>query len=73
MVRNNGKSVSIISLSDISGKQTILLKASQSEESIDGQLRECKAFAEKNGITLLSTYVYRALSAKTDNPPTSSA
>ena len=24
---------------------------SQREESIDGQLRECKAYAEKNGIT----------------------
>lgn len=41
----------------------------QREESIDGQLRECKAYAEKNGITLLSTYIDRALSAKTDNRP----
>lgn len=42
---------------------------SQREESIEGQLRECKAFAEKNDITLLATYVDRALSAKTDNRP----
>lgn len=42
---------------------------SQREESIEGQLRECKAFAEKNDITLLATYVDRALSANTDNRP----
>ena len=42
---------------------------SQREESIEGQIRECKAFAEKNAITILSTYIDRALSAKTDNRP----
>jgi len=42
---------------------------SQREESIEGQLRECKAYAEKNGITILTTYIDRALSAKTDNRP----
>ena len=26
----------------------------QREESIEGQIRECTAFAEKNGITILS-------------------
>ncbi|MCL2279437.1 MAG: recombinase family protein [Oscillospiraceae bacterium] len=41
----------------------------QREESIEGQLRECKAFAEKNGMAILSTYIDRALSAKTDNRP----
>lgn len=41
----------------------------QREESIEGQLRECKAYAEKNEITLLGTYIDRALSAKTDNRP----
>lgn len=41
----------------------------QREESIEGQLRECKAYAEKNGITILTTYIDRALSAKTDNRP----
>lgn len=41
----------------------------QREESIDGQIRECKAYAEKNGMTVLSAYVDRALSAKTDNRP----
>ena len=41
----------------------------QREESIEGQLRECKEYAEKNGITVFGTYIDRALSAKTDNRP----
>ena len=41
----------------------------QREESIEGQLRECTAFAEKNGITVLRHYIDRAVSAKTDNRP----
>lgn len=41
----------------------------QREESIEGQLRECKAFAEKNDIQIVGTYIDRALSAKTDNRP----
>ena len=41
----------------------------QREESIDGQLRECKAFAEKNDIRIIDSYIDRALSAKTDNRP----
>ena len=41
----------------------------QREESIEGQLRECKAFAEKNGIQIVGTYIDRAMSAKTDNRP----
>ena len=40
---------------------------SQREESIEGQIRECTAFAEKNGITVLRHYIDRAFSAKTDN------
>lgn len=42
---------------------------SQREESIEGQLRECKEYAERNGITILNTYIDRALSAKTDQRP----
>ena len=42
---------------------------SQREESIEGQIRECTAFAEKNGITILRHYIDRAFSAKTDNRP----
>ena len=41
----------------------------QREESIDGQLRECKKFAEYNGITIIGEYIDRAFSAKTDNRP----
>jgi DNA invertase Pin-like site-specific DNA recombinase len=41
----------------------------QREESIEGQLRECMDFAERNEFTVLNTYVDRALSAKSDNRP----
>lgn len=41
----------------------------QREESIDGQLRECKVFAEKNDIQIVGTYIDRAFSARTDNRP----
>lgn len=41
----------------------------QREESIEGQLRECMEYAERNGITVINTYIDRALSAKTDNRP----
>jgi len=41
----------------------------QTENSIEGQLRECKEFAEKSGIIILNTYIDRALSAKTANRP----
>ena len=42
---------------------------SQREESIEGQLRECNEYAERNGMTVLNSYIDRALSAKTDNRP----
>ena len=41
----------------------------QREESIESQFRECKAFAEKNDIQIVGTYIDRELSAKTDNRP----
>ena len=41
----------------------------QTENSIEGQLRECKAFADNKDITLVGTYIDRALSAKTDDRP----
>ncbi len=41
----------------------------QREESIEGQIRENTAFAEKNGIEIVGTYIDRAFSAKTDNRP----
>ncbi len=33
----------------------------QREESIEGQLRECKEYAEKNDIQIIGTYTDRAL------------
>jgi DNA invertase Pin-like site-specific DNA recombinase len=42
---------------------------SQREASIDGQLRECQAFAEKQDITIIDTYIDRAMSARTDDRP----
>lgn len=41
----------------------------QREESIEGQLRECTAYCQKNDITIIRSYIDRALSAKTDNRP----
>ena len=41
----------------------------QREESIEGQIRECNAYAEKNSITVVKHYIDRAISAKTDNRP----
>ena len=41
----------------------------QREESIEGQIRECTTFAEKNDITVLRHYIDRAYSAKTNNRP----
>ncbi len=41
----------------------------QREESIEGQLRECQAFAEANDMIIVDSYIDRALSAKTDNRP----
>lgn len=41
----------------------------QREDSIEGQIRENTAFAKKNGIDIVGTYIDRAYSAKTDNRP----
>ena len=41
----------------------------QREESIEGQLRECKEYADQNGITVVRTYIDRALSAQDRQPP----
>ena len=42
---------------------------SQTESSIQGQLRECKTYAENKGIKVVGSYIDRALSAKTDDRP----
>ena len=41
----------------------------QREESIEGQIRECTAFAEKNGITILRHYIDRAFIRQDRQPP----
>ena len=41
----------------------------QREESIEGQIRENRAYAERNGIEIVGTYIDRAYSARTDNRP----
>lgn len=41
----------------------------QREESIEGQLRECKEYADRSNMVIVNKYIDRALSAKTDNRP----
>ena len=41
----------------------------QREESIEGQIRECTTFSEKNGITILCHYIDLAFSTTTGNRP----
>ena len=62
----------------ISRSEEIIMKAviyaryssdNQREESIEGQIRDCRAYAEYNGIEIVGEYIDRALSAKTDDRP----
>ena len=46
-----------------------ILPTTSAEESIEGQIRECTAFAEKNDIAVLKHYIDRAYSARTDHRP----
>ena len=41
----------------------------QREESIEGQIRECSAYAKRNDITILKIYSDRAMTGKTDRRP----
>lgn len=41
----------------------------QREESIEGQLRECREYAARNNITLIGSYIDRAQSARTADRP----
>lgn len=41
----------------------------QQDQSIDGQLRDCRAFAEREGFRIVGEYIDRAASAKTDARP----
>ncbi len=40
---------------------------SQTEQSIDGQLRVCKEYAEKNGYETVAEYIDRAMIGTNDN------
>ncbi len=41
----------------------------QHETSIEGQLKVCYEYCEKNGYTIVGEYIDRAISGKTDNRP----
>ena len=41
----------------------------QTENSIEGQLREYMEYADKHNMQVVGEYIDRALSAKTDNRP----
>ncbi len=41
----------------------------QREESIEGQLRDCREYAERNNLTIVGNYIDRALSARTADRP----
>ncbi len=42
---------------------------SQTEQSIEGQIKVCEEFASKNEYTIISRYIDRAISGTTDNRP----
>ena len=42
---------------------------SQTEQSIDGQLRVCTEYAKNNDILILDTYIDRAMTGTNDNRP----
>ncbi len=41
----------------------------QKEQSIEGQLRECKAYAERSGYTVVGEYIDKAMSGRSDHRP----
>lgn len=41
----------------------------QTEQSIEGQVRVCKKFADDNNMSIVDTYVDRAISGRTDHRP----
>ena len=42
---------------------------SQTEQSIEGQLRECYDFAKRSDITIIGEYIDRALTGTSDKRP----
>ena len=43
--------------------------SAQTEQSIEGQLRVCREYAEKNGIKIIEEYIDRAMTGTNDNRP----
>lgn len=43
--------------------------SNQSEQSIEGQIRECTEYAKSKGLTIVGKYIDRAISGRTDNRP----
>ena len=41
----------------------------QREESIEGQIRDCREYAEKNGLLVVGEYIDKALTGRTDKRP----
>ena len=41
----------------------------QTEQSIEGQLRVCQEYAQRNDILILETYIDRAMTGTNDNRP----
>ena len=41
----------------------------QTEQSIEGQLRVCEEYAQRNGIVIVDTYIDRAMTGTNDNRP----
>ena len=39
----------------------------QTEQSIEGQIRECMEYAERNDIVIVDTYIDRAMTGTNDN------
>lgn len=41
----------------------------QTEQSIEGQLRDCYTFAERQGLHVVGEYIDRAITGRTDERP----
>lgn len=41
----------------------------QREESIEGQLRDCRAYADQHGLTIVGEYIDKAMTGRTDKRP----
>ena len=41
----------------------------KTEQSIEGQVKVCQEYAERNGLTIAETYIDRAVSGTTDQRP----